>query len=485
MIEKTELVVARTIDSHCMFGTGESVLIGVSGGPDSMALLFILNSLAPLLTIKLGIAHLNHGLRKNESQKDAEFVLSVSNKLNLPCFIRTEDVLAYQRSHKLSLEEAARIVRYRFYNSIAAKKGFDKIALGHNSDDNAELVLMNLFRGSGPLGLSGIPPVREGTIVRPLIEVSRTEIIEYLKAKGLKYVTDSSNKDERHLRNKIRNTLIPDLINSYNPKINKTLNRLSSILRAENEWIDKNMDPSLDQITLNRQQNRITLSATGVRRAHVAVKRRLMRSALKTVKGNLRRISYTHIESIINLLETRPSGFHLDLPDSIGVSLSEDTITFFKKIKLAENGRERLTDTRAPVFEYRVSNSSLNRNKTEIISIKETGIAIQFSKTGIESIPDFRSVGQNMAFFDMDSLKFPLIIRNVKPGDRFNPIGLNGSQKLKNYFINIKLSRTERAKCPIILSKEKIIWVVGHRIDEAAKVRPSTINILKAELFLA
>ncbi len=476
--------VVRTINSHRMFQAGESVLIGVSGGPDSLALLSILHSLAPVLSIKIGIAHLNHSLRKNESDKDAAFVNSVSEKLKVPCFIKTEDVHAYRRSHKLSLEEAARIVRYRFYNDLAENKGFDKIALGHNSNDNAELVLMNLFRGSGPLGLSGIPPVRDGKFVRPLIEVSRGKIIEYLSARGLEYVTDKSNKDERYLRNRIRNTLIPDLEKSYNPKISQTLNRLSSILRAEDEWIEKTLHPAMNQITLNQRENRISLSATKLRETHIAVKRRFIRGALKAVKGDLRRISYSHIESIIRLIKSSPTGFHLDLPDSIGVSLNEDAVTFLKMVQPAKRG-SAFPGPGTPVFEYSLSDTGLSLEKTDCILIKETGMAIQFTKAGIESIPDVRSAGQTMAFFDMDSLIFPLIIRNFRPGDRFNPLGLKGSQKIKKFFINKKLSRTERAKCPILLSNGAIIWVAGHRIDESVKVTPSTINILKAELFLA
>ena len=194
-----------------MVQNGDAVLVAVSGGADSVALVYILLELAPQYSFRMAIAHLNHCLREKESDRDEAFVASLAKKLELPFYIGREDVLRYQKRHRLSLEDAARQVRYRFYDSIAAKYGYGKIALGHHADDNAELVLMNLLRGSGPLGLSGIPPVRDNRIVRPLINLRRSEIMDYAAVKKLDYVTDSSNWNLKFHRNKIRARLIPQL----------------------------------------------------------------------------------------------------------------------------------------------------------------------------------------------------------------------------------------------------------------------------------
>ena len=197
-------IVRETISVHRIFSRGDSVLVAVSGGPDSIALVHVILTLAAEYSLRPAIAHLNHCLRGLDSDRDAEFVIATARQLGVPIYAERKDVLAFQRSHRLSPEEAGRKIRYDFYDTVAEKYGFNKIALGHHSDDNAEQVLINLLRGSGPLGLSGIAPVREGKIVRPLICLRRSEIIDYLAEKKLAYVTDKSNTDPAFMRNKIR-----------------------------------------------------------------------------------------------------------------------------------------------------------------------------------------------------------------------------------------------------------------------------------------
>ena len=204
--------VDRTLRSYRMVQNGDAVLVAVSGGADSVALVYIMLELAPKYSLRMAIAHLNHCLREQESDRDEAFVAALAKQLELPSYIGREDVFRYQKRHHLSLEDAARQVRYRFYDSIAAKYGYGKIALGHHGDDNAELVLMNLLRGSGPLGLSGIAPVRDNRIVRPLINLRRSEIMDYVAVKKLDYVTDSSNLDLKFHRH-----IFYSLIKSHHP----------------------------------------------------------------------------------------------------------------------------------------------------------------------------------------------------------------------------------------------------------------------------
>ena len=480
-------IVEETIKNHKMFDPQDSVLVGVSGGPDSVALLHVLLKIASGLSLTLGVAHLNHGIRGNDSDLDAKFVASLAGKLKLPFYIKKKDVLSYKKHHKLSLEEAARRVRYEFFHQIAGENNYNKIALGHQGNDNAELVLMYLFRGSGPTGISGIPPVRDnfsryGKIVRPFLGLTRHEIVDYLAEKKLKYVIDLSNEDTKFLRNKVRNELIPLIKESYNPRIIETVNRLSSIIRSDEEWIEDIITPFYEDIILYSKEKEIALSIPKLIRIHMAPKRRVIRKAIENIKGNLRRITFSHIASIINLSEREPAFGSLDLPDSITVTRKEDTLYISSGEKVRPKTGSDLENIKRSLFEYTINKPDL---KPKSLCIKETGSRLRFSVISAKNIADIQSAGQQVAFFDMNSLAFPLVVRNFRHGDRFIPFGMTGSQKLKNFFINNKISRTKRADCPLLFSANKIIWVVGHRQGEFGKVIQSTVNVLKVQLSLA
>jgi tRNA(Ile)-lysidine synthase len=461
-----------------MLKPGDSVLVGVSGGPDSVALFHLLLTFAPRFPLRLGVAHLNHCLRQNDSDKDAEFVASLAGGFDIPCYIHKANVRKYQIENKLSLEEAARRVRHTFLNKMAEKNRFNKIALGHHFDDNAELVLMNLFRGSGPLGISGIPPVRDGKIIRPLLQSNRSQIIAFLDQNGLKYISDASNRDTRFLRNRIRHDLIPLLKTSYNPKISQSLNRLASIIRSEEEWIEDVIHPLFEKAAINIQDGRIALSVSILNQIHVAAQRRIIRKAISKIKGNLKRIGLTHIDSAIDLVESGPVYGNIDLPDRIRIQRKGDVLLFSREKNRLRNAD--VTSGRAEMFafEYRIE-------KPESIFIKEINAHIKFTEMGIENLPDLSRTGQNTGFFDRDALSFPLVLRNFRHGDRFTPLGMTGTQKIKKFFIDKKVPGKERIKCPILLCRGKIIWVAGYRIDESVKVKPTTKNVLKVELSLA
>jgi tRNA(Ile)-lysidine synthase len=470
--------VEKTITVHGMLKPKDSVVVGVSGGPDSVALLHILLKFAPRFSLRLGIAHLNHCLRQYESDNDAKFVESLAKAFDLPCYIQKRDVRRYQIENKLSLEEAARAVRYKFLNTIAKTNQYDKIALGHHADDNTELVLMNLLRGTGKLGLSGIPPKRGDRIIRPMIYLNRTDIIEFLNQNKLKWVVDQSNTDTRYLRNRVRHDLIPMLKTAYNPNISDTLNRLSSIVRSEEEWIEDMVHPFFERTVLYFREHHIALSVPLLNEYHKALQRRILRMALAKTKGNLRRIEFANIDSAINLLVKKSSSGTIELPDSIKIQKDRDTIHIYKGQSRNHN-YYRTNDGRDVFsFEYQIE-------KFEPVFIKEINAHIRFTEMRIENMPDYRSAGQHTNFFDKDALNFPMVLRNFRPGDSFKPLGMNGTQKLKKFFIDKKVPRSERKKCPILLSGGKIIWVVGHRIDESVKVTPTTKNVLKVELLLA
>ncbi len=479
LIKKVE----KTIFKFDMLKKNDAVLVGVSGGADSVALVHILNEISPLFSLKLGIAHLNHSLRGNESDNDARFVASFSDKLHLPCFIEKKDVIKYKTEKSLSVEEAGRHLRYAFFEDIAQREGFNKIALGHTGDDNAELVLMYLLRGSGPLGLSGIPPVRPLLkdallIVRPLIKASRKEILEYISAKNLSHVQDESNMDMKYLRNRIRHDLIPELRMSYNPKIVETVNRLASIMRSEDEWMEKELDSVLNKNTLFKEKNRIILSASGIKALHPAAKRRIIRSAIKKVKGDSRRLSYSHIELAEEQLASGSDSWSLDLPDRVRITRTGKELVVSKEKEGLRNLSSRHSLDDRALFEYVVNEPGL------IVAAKE-GFNISFSETSCMNLKDIYNAGPGIAFFDMEKISFPLIVRNYLPGDRFTPLGMRGSKKIAGYLINNKVPRENRIKYPVVISGGRIIWLAGFVIDDSVKVTSGTGKTLKAELSLA
>ncbi len=476
--KKVQRTVDQTLRTHRMIQNGEAVLVAVSGGADSVALACILLELAPKYSLRMAIAHLNHCLRQSESDRDETFVAALAKQLELPFYVGREDVRRFQQRHRLSPEEAARQVRYRFLDAIAAKHGYGKIALGHHGDDNAELVLMNLLRGSGPLGLSGISPVRDNKIVRPLINLRRSEIMDYVAAKNLDYVTDSSNRDLKYHRNKIRARLLPELESAYNPKLIDSLNRLTAIMGAEEEWIEDLIHPLFEQAIVFKEKNKLGLSIVELNQQPLAVRRRLIRKAIRWAKGNLRRIAFAHVESVCQLAHIGPTSGMLDLPDRIRIRRDRNVLAISKEgINLRRLDRTALLAA-ARDYEYPLAGPGK-------IFVEEADVHMRFIEVSEAPSLDLQPSGHRVAFFDMDKIRFPLVIRNFRPGDRFWPLGASGNQKLKKYFIDHKVSRIERARCPIVLSRNKIIWIAGHRLDNAVRIGPQTRRVLKAEVWLA
>lgn len=478
--------VVRTIGRHGMFTPGDNILAGVSGGPDSVALVHILVRLAERFSLSIGIAHLNHCLRGRESDRDARFVAELAKRMRLPCYSARKDVARGRQARKLSPEEAARRARYEFFEETAARHRFDKIALGHHADDNAELVLMYLLRGSGPVGISGIPPMRDGRYVRPMMDLNRRRIIEFLSENSISYITDSSNTDTRYLRNRIRHQLIPLLRNDYNPDISGTLNRLADILRAEESWLAATVRELFDRCLLAEDPDRVILSVPELRKMAAAPRRRVIRTAILRVKGDLRRIGLVHVDRLaMEILDGGPGAARTaHLPDRIRATRTGSELSIvLEKMPL----RQTHPSPPVPLFQYQVAGPMDHLNRTAHIDIwiEEIGRRLRFSVISTAEAGDWTNAPPDTAFFDMAKIRFPLVIRNVRDGDRFTALGLQGTQKLKAFFINNKIPIQARRRIPILLSGDEIIWIVGHRIADSAAVTASSKNLLRVQLLLA
>ncbi len=488
MISQLLKILAKTIAQYAMFEKDDRVLIGVSGGPDSIALLHLLIRLAPRHLLKLGVAHLNHNLRGYMSDNDAAFVSSHAKSVGLKCYCRKEDIRIYQRRQKLSLEHAARRVRYRFLIRTAEEKGFNKIALAHHYDDNAELILMNLLRGSGPLGLSGIPPVRNAAgpkikIVRPIIDVSKKVILDYLDELHLPYITDVSNADTKYQRNRIRHHLIPLLQASYNPSVTQTLNQLANITRTEEDWIERQMAPFFKKAVIAQSHSSITFSVLKLLANHLAVIRRIIRRAIYNIKGDSKRITYTHIALVIQLLKDGPVIGSVDLPDRIRVWRNNDNLGFTQEKTDLRRQKPSTANIKTPVFTYSIAKPE--NPCCFSLTIGEISMRLQFSYFPIKQKSPYITPNSNIACLDSDTLCFPLTLRNRQSGDRFRPLGMTGSQKLTKFFNCQKIELVRRINCPVLLSGNTIAWVIGHRIADQFKITSSTLKVLKVELLLA
>ena len=455
------------IYKYKMIAECDAVLIGISGGIDSITLLYSLYFLSDKLKCSLIVAHANHGLRGEQSDREAEFVRKIADELKLPFVIEKIDVLGYMGEKGLSKQAAARELRYDFFERAAKNTSANKIALGHNADDQAETVLMRLLRGSGASGIAGMRAVRD-KIIRPLIEIKRDEITEFVKEKRLRYVEDPSNLEPYYLRNKIRLNLIPLLKEEYNPNIVDTLRETAEIIRDEDEFLESYCSTILSDIIQSKGNEAIEIDVLKLKNFHIAIKRRIIRIVLKMLKGDLLKISVVHVEEILNSINKGFSGKSLNLPDGICVLYEYDKLKLFREAEVEEEAEVRF-DIPLKIPGETILSAPEYKFIAEIIS------PVDFAAAGFSLRNKFT------AFFDMDKLKGALRVRNRVNGDIFHPSGMKGSKKLKEFFIDEKIPRRERDSIPLIVSGDIILWIVGERTADYGKVDKDTKKILKIE----
>jgi tRNA(Ile)-lysidine synthase len=470
--------VEQTLSVYHMLNPGDRVLVGLSGGPDSMALLHLLIRLAPDQKIQIGVAHLNHCLRGALADRDAEMVRQTTAALRHPCHIGRARVMKVKQKLGLSLEEAARRVRYAFFNKTMISQGYNKLALGHHSGDNAEQVLMALLRGTGPRGLSGIAPVRGGCIIRPLINARRSQIQTFIAKEGIACSSDTSNDDCRFVRNRIRHHLLPLLASEYNPRIRAHLNQLANVMRTEENWIDSLTAAEYKKAVLADKKGAIALSAEALNQAHPALARRLVRKAIADLTGNLRRITFSHVQSVLNLIADGGAEKELHLPGGIRARRIDERLSL-----TIATGRGRRHDKPA-VERLSVPTTTISAPFPVSVEIASMGIGLRFSVCRPEQLPRWADVDRNQAHFDLDRITLPLAVRPAVPGDRFTPLGASGSQKLKKFFIDHRICRRDRAMVPVLTDRKRILWLVGQRIDDRVSVTAETSQVLKVEYFL-
>ncbi|MBW1819515.1 MAG: tRNA lysidine(34) synthetase TilS [Deltaproteobacteria bacterium] len=452
--------VERAIAGHGMISRGDGVVVGLSGGPDSVCLLHVLYRLSALLGIRLVAAHFDHGLRPAEDENETRFTTDLAQSLNLP--VDSGKWASVQISVKGSMEERARDARYLFLEAVKRKFGCRRIALGHTLDDQAETVLMRLLRGSGPAGLSGIPPCREGGIIRPLIDIRRSDVEAYLARNGLSYVTDSSNSERHILRNRIRLDLLP-VLKDYQPKIIEHLARTARIMRDDEGWMEGVAAEWLSETAETGENGDIRIPVAAFNRLHRALKSRVIRLAMKKTAGTLRRVDAGHVEAVGRLADSRRPQARLDLPNNLTAR------RVYEHLVIAPFHE-------AVVHEFSYTIDGPGTCRVEAI---QRSITLTFDHA---ETPTRNGNTPSTALLNGDRITFPLTVRNFRPGDRFVPLGMAGHKKVKDFFIDLKLPAPDRHRVPILLQGEDIMWICGYRIDDRFKVTPDTRRVLRVTL---
>ena len=468
--------VKKVIEKYHMISSGCRVLVAVSGGSDSVALLAVLHKLAPELGISLVVGHLNHGLRP-EGDDEERFVRELCLSMGLPMESARADILELSRLQGKSVEDMARAVRYSFLDQTAALVNADRIALGHHLHDQAETVLMNLLRGSGPEGLKGMTPVRDRRYIRPLLYTSSFEIREFLAGEGLSFAVDHSNLDPKYLRNRIRHELLPLLENQYKTGIERTLARTAEIIGREDDFMKDQVRLVLSDWNISESTDNLSLDISKLRALHEALARRIIKVLLERFSPDEKGVFFSHIQAVLDLAFLgKPSG-RLNLPFAVEAKRDYGRLLLSRREEggadgdycypVAVPGRIHIPEGKM-TFEFSVIDAD-HQEVVEIITKKK------------EATEEW-TVGRQKAgqvYLDYGRLTFPLKIRRIQPGDRMRPLGMEGTKKVKAIFIDKKVARGDRHSLPLLADANGILWLAGTCLNESVRITAGTRRVLK------
>jgi len=468
--------VKKVIEKYDMIRSGDRVLVAVSGGPDSVALLAILHRLTPELGVSLVAAHLNHVLR-SEADAEEQFVRELCLSMGLPMESARADILELCRSQGKSVEDMAREIRYSFLDQAAARVHADRIALGHHLNDQAETVLMNLLRGSGLEGLKGMTPVRDRRYIRPLLHASHSEIREFLAKEGLSFTVDRSNEDPKYLRNRIRHQLLPLLESQYNTGIAGTLARTAEIAGRENDFMQDQVHRILAEWEIPGETLNVCLDISKLRALHEALTRRIIKVLLERFSPEEKGVFHAHIQAVLDLAFLGRPSARINLPFDVEAKRDYGCLILRCRERsgpgvnycypVAVPGKIHIPATKM-ILEFSV----IDAGHPEAIELMiEKGGAARECAVGR------RQAGQ--VYLDYERLTFPLKIRSIQPGDRMRPLGMEGTKKVKAIFIDHKVSRDDRHRIPLLVGADGILWIAGLCLNEAVRITAGTKRVLK------
>jgi len=450
-MKATEQKTLRFIKENELLSSGEKILVAVSGGPDSVFLLHFLNKYKKKFKIELGAVHINHLLRGNDSERDELFCKTICDELSIPFYLLRKDIKSYSKKNKISLEVAGRKIRYEFFGKISSKNKYDRIATAHNVDDNAETVLLNLIKGTGVKGIAGIP-VKRNNIVRPILSLTKKEILEYLNENQFEYRVDESNLSNDFERNFLRNEVIPLIQKNINPAfsnsaLNTSLNLqrlnlgLAEIVSGLKSTVKVKFNRSVSiPVDFIRSENKFIVSYT--------IKELIDENFSVKLESN-------DLKKIIMLVK-KQSGKSEELSENLNALKERNEIRIVKKSAL-KNSNEIKISTGSEI--------KIARKTFSILEAKRNEVKIGKSK--------------NIEYISADALNSDFIVRTWTEGDKFFPIGMQGSKKISDYLNDIKINSFEKKEQLVLENAGSIVWVIGKRLDDRFKLTPNTKKVLK------
>jgi tRNA(Ile)-lysidine synthase len=444
-----------------LFEPGARIIIGVSGGPDSMALLSLLGELRSKWDLDLMVLHCHHGLRP-EADEEERLVRTWAKKWGCLFFRRKLPVGDFKKESGMSLQEAARELRYRAFLEYAELKKVGRVALAHTANDQAEEVLIGLIRGAGLGGLAGIP-VKRGLFIRPLLWAYRPEILDYLILKDVPFREDPSNRDLRYLRARVRHHLLPELT-KYSPNILHQLNQTAGLFQKDEEFFQEKVN-EIASLVISGSGDSIAISRSKLAGLPQALSSRLIQKAVLSGTGSLRHLRAVHILAVIAAAKGKRVRGQIPLPEGWSVWWDRHNLNFAPVLS-----HENLVK---PFF-YEIS-------RPEEVVIHETREKLLFRKVKVPKETVRFLKDENPARVDFDKLVWPLVIRSMRPGDRFQPLGMAGSKKISRFFIDRKIPANLRSRIPLVLSKGKIIWAAGLAIGQAFRLESKSSLALEME----
>jgi tRNA(Ile)-lysidine synthase len=460
---------ARALDAvrrHALLRDGDRVLVGLSGGADSVALLFILHELdaAGILRIA-GAAHLHHGLRGDAADADEAFCAALAARFAIPFVVERADVAALARAQKRSVEAAGRAARYGFFDRTLAELGADAVAVAHTRDDQAETFLLRLLRGAGTRGLGSIRP-RAGRVIRPLLDVDRLELRDYLQSRGETWREDATNRDLGVPRNRVRHELLPYLGSHFSPAVSAVLAREAALARQDEDFLHEQAIELARTIVLTNERSLIRFDADGLARAPRALSSRVVQHTLEHTGGS-RSLSFEHIELVLEL--AAGSGPKAVNVPGFDVVRSGTTIACRPVERGRRAGRERAVNSFVVSLsipgEVQLGVSNLAVSAERLVG--DVGRPRKWAARGAEV-----GVAER-------GLEMPLAVRTRRPGDRFRPLGAPGSRKLQDFFVDRKVSREDRDRVPLVVdARDRIVWVVGQSVAEDFRVTDPSRGVI-------
>lgn len=450
--------VLSTINKYELIQKGDKIVVGLSGGPDSVCLLHILSRMKEKWDLEIYAAHLNHQIRGIEAQKDAFYISKLCEDLGITFFIKSINVPEYCEKNGVSIEEGARQLRYEMFYEIKKNIRANKIAIGHNLNDQAETILMRMMRGTGLQGLKGIEYIRDNVIIRPILDIERYEIEEYCSQNKLNPRIDQTNLESIYTRNKIRLELIPYMKDNFNSNVIESIVRMGNSLRSDSDYIENEALNKFNEIS-NLNDGSAELKLNKYINLHNAIKVRVLRNSIKHILGDTNFIDQRHIDDIIELEDESKIDKMINLPRGIFVYRKKDSLIITNKEIVIEDIE----------FCYNIPSNGF-------IKVKEIGSVIE---TQVISVDKYKTskTDKSCKWFDFNKIKGGIVVRNRKAGDKIKLPG--GSKKVKDLFIDMKIPKEDRSKIPVIADEQGILSVGDFRHSENYKIDSHTKEVLK------